>query len=66
MPKLTNLILNKRGKSEELSRNTGVSSGSLSNWKSGRSKPGLEFLLKLQITLIAHWITCWIGRMRKQ
>ena len=49
MPSLTNLrnLLKERGRSEGLSRNTGISSGNISDWKSGRSKPGLESLLKI-------------------
>lgn len=49
MPNLTNLknLLKERGKSEELSKHTGISSGNISDWKSGRSKPGLESLLKI-------------------
>lgn len=49
MPYLTNLrnLLKERGKSEELSKNTGISSGNISDWKSGRSKPGVESLLKI-------------------
>lgn len=49
MPDLTNLrnLLKQRGKSEELSKNTGISSGNISDWKSGRSKPGLESLIKI-------------------
>lgn len=49
MPYLTNLrnLLKERGKSEELSKNTGISSGNISDWKSGRSKPALESLIKI-------------------
>lgn len=49
MPDLTNLrnLLKQRGKSEELSKNTGISSGNISDWKSGRSKPGMELLIKI-------------------
>lgn len=49
MPDLTNLryLLKERGKSEELSKNTGISSGNISDWKSGRSKPGMESLIKI-------------------
>lgn len=49
MPDLTNLrnLLKERGKSEELSKNTGISSGNISDWKSGRSKPALESLIKI-------------------
>lgn len=57
MPNLTNLreLLKERGRAEELSRNTGISSGNISDWKSGRSKPGLESLLK-----IADYFNCSI------
>lgn len=49
MPNLANLLelLKKRGVSEDLSRNTGISSGNISDWKSGRSKPGLNSLIKI-------------------
>ena len=49
MPNLANLrnLLKERGKSEELSKNTGISSGNISDWKSGRSKPGLNSLIKI-------------------
>lgn len=49
MPNLTNLriFLKQRGKAEDLSRKTGISSGNISDWKSGRSKPGLESLIKI-------------------
>ncbi len=49
MPDLTNLynLLKQRGKAEGLSRKTGISSGNISDWKSGRSKPGLDSLLKI-------------------
>lgn len=55
MPNLTNLrkLLKERSKSEELSKNTEISSGNISDWKSGRSKPGLESLLK-----IAEYFEC--------
>lgn len=49
MLNLANLLelLKKRGVSEDLSRNTGISSGNISDWKSGRSKPGLNSLIKI-------------------
>lgn len=49
MPDLTNLknLLKERGMAEGLSKSTGISSGNISDWKSGRSKPGLESLLKI-------------------
>lgn len=49
MPNLANLLelLKKRGVSEDLSRNTGISSGNISDWKNGRSKPGLNSLIKI-------------------
>lgn len=49
MPNLTNLrnLLKERGVAEGLSKSTGISSGNISDWKSGRSKPGLESLLKI-------------------
>lgn len=49
MPNLANLLelLKERGVSEDLSRNTGISSGNISDWKSGRSKPGLNSLIKI-------------------
>lgn len=49
MLNLANLrnLLKERGKSEELSKNTGISSGNISDWKSGRSKPGLNSLIKI-------------------
>ncbi len=55
MPNLTNLcdLLKQRGKAEGLSRKTGISSGNISDWKSGRSKPGLDSLLK-----IAEYFNC--------
>lgn len=55
MPDLTNLrnLLKERGKSEELSKNTGISTGNISDWKSGRSKPGMESLIK-----IANYFEC--------
>lgn len=55
MPNLTNLrnLLKERGAAEGLSKSTGISSGNISDWKSGRSKPGLESLLK-----IADYFNC--------
>ena len=49
MSDLTNLqnLLKERGASENLSRNTGISSGNISDWKSGRSKPSAETLIKI-------------------
>lgn len=49
MPNWANLLelLKERGVSEGLSHNTGISSGNISDWKNGRSKPGLNSLIKI-------------------
>lgn len=57
MPNLDNLfrLLQNRGSSKDLSNQTGISTGNISDWKSGRSKPGLEALIK-----IADYFDCSI------
>lgn len=48
--------------SKDLSHNVGVSSGNISDWKSGRSKPNIDTIIK-----IADYLDCSIdyllGRM---
>lgn len=46
---LTNFfkIIENKGKAAELSKKTGISSGNISDWKSGRSKPKPEALIKI-------------------
>lgn len=41
------MLLKDRGKAEELSKITGISSGNISDWKSGRSKPSIESISKI-------------------
>lgn len=49
MPDLTNLfsLLEEDGASVGLSKATGISSGNICDWKSGRSKPNAETLVKV-------------------
>lgn len=53
MLNLTNLfnLLEERGKTAELSKKTGISSGNICDWKSGRSKPSAETLVKISEAL---------------
>lgn len=46
---LTNLfeLLEPRGTSKKLSESMGISTGNISDWKSGKSKPTAEALLKI-------------------
>lgn len=46
---LTNLfaLLEPRGVSKKLSESMGISTGNISDWKSGKSKPTAEALLKI-------------------
>lgn len=55
MPNLDNLfnLLAKRGKPKDLSEQTGISTGNISDWKSGRSKPSADALIK-----IADYYSC--------
>lgn len=55
MPNLTNLfnLLEEDGAATGLSKATGISSGNICDWKSGRSKPNAETLVK-----IADHFTC--------
>lgn len=52
---LTNLLnlLKEDGAAAGLSKDTGISSGNISDWKSGRSKPNAETLIK-----IAEYFSC--------
>lgn len=49
MPNLTNLfnLLEEDGAATGLSKATGISSGNICDWKSGRSKPNAETLVKI-------------------
>lgn len=49
MLNLSNLfkLLEDRGTSANLSKKTGISTGNISDWKSGRSKPSAETLVKI-------------------
>lgn len=55
MLNLTNLfsLLEKRGTSKKLSEATGISTGNISDWRTGKSKPGAEALIK-----IADYLDC--------
>lgn len=55
MLNLTNLfsLLEKRGASKKLSEATGISTGNISDWRTGKSKPGAEALIK-----IADYLDC--------
>lgn len=55
MLNLTNLfsLLEKRGASKKLSEATGISTGNISDWRTGKSKPGAESLIK-----IADYLDC--------
>lgn len=55
MPDLTNLfnLLEEDGAAKSLSKATGISSGNICDWKSGRSKPNAETLVK-----VADYFTC--------
>ena len=44
---LENLMKEKAVNASALSKTTGISTGNLSDWKSGRSKPGLDALWAL-------------------
>lgn len=46
---LTNLfkLIEPRGTSKKLSEATGVSTGNIADWKSGKSKPAAEALVKI-------------------
>lgn len=46
---LSNLfsLIEEKGKSAELSKKTGISTGNISDWKTGRSKPKPEALVKI-------------------
>lgn len=55
MPDLTNLfsLLEEDGAATGLSKATGISSGNICDWKSGRSKPNAETLVK-----VANYFEC--------
>ncbi len=55
MPDLTNLfnLLEEDGAATGLSKATGISSGNICDWKSGRSKPNAETLVK-----VADYFSC--------
>lgn len=55
MPDLTNLfnLLEENGAAVGLSKATGISSGNICDWKSGRSKPNAETLVK-----VANYFDC--------
>lgn len=55
MPNLTNLfnLLEEDGAAVGLSKATGISSGNICDWKSGRSKPNAETLVK-----VADYFSC--------
>ena len=55
LSKFYQLLDDKRGASIELSRATGISTGNISDWKNGRSKPSAEKLI-----LIADYFQCSI------
>nr|DAF93855.1 MAG TPA: helix-turn-helix domain protein [Siphoviridae sp. ctZd434] len=40
-------LLQTKGESKRLSDYTGISTGNISDWKSGRSKPSAETLVKI-------------------
>ena len=46
-------ILEERGMANKISKATGISSGNISDWKSGKSAPNREALTK-----IAHYLNC--------
>ncbi len=46
-------ILEKRGMANKISKATGISSGNISDWKSGKSTPNLEAIAK-----IADYLGC--------
>ena len=48
-------LLDNRGIAADMSKTTGISSGNISDWKSGRSKPSAETLIK-----IAEYFDCSI------
>ena len=47
IPKLFELLDSKNIKAFQLSKDTGISSGNISDWKSGRSSPNVEALIKI-------------------
>ena len=49
------ILLAPRGTSKKLSEATGISTGNISDWKSGRSKPTAEALI-----LVADFFNCSI------
>ena len=40
-------LINKRGEIKKLAKATGISTGNISDWKAGRSKPGADALCKI-------------------
>ncbi len=46
-------ILEERGMANKISKATGISSGNISDWKSGKSSPNLEAIAK-----IADYLGC--------